>query len=109
MGLAGLPVFSDRLPGFITLAGPTGGYIVGFVLSAFVAGWIFENAKPKSFVGTFIALFVASLFIFIPGVLWLKTLTQTSLAQALALGFTPFLIGDLVKTLAATIAVRLRR
>lgn len=101
MGLIGLPVFSDRLPGFITLAGPTGGYILGFVLCAFVTGWIVRYQKPAGFWTKSLYFFVASLFIFLPGVLWLKVLTGASLATALAMGFYPFLLGDVIKTFVA--------
>jgi len=97
--LAGIPVFST--PGAVF--GPTGGYILGFVLAAYVSGWMFERLNTKSFMVKFGLLFLASLFIFLPGVVWLKTLTGISFSKAIALGFTPFLIGDLIKTLIATL------
>ncbi|MDB5036576.1 MAG: hypothetical protein JWQ35_104 [Bacteriovoracaceae bacterium] len=101
LGSAGLAVFSQPNPGYIVLLGPTGGYIFGFVLAAYVSGWISENTPKTSFTNRNIQLFLASLFIFLPGVVWLKTYTGQSLTHAIQLGFVPFIVGDLVKTVIA--------
>jgi len=74
-GLIGLPVFAQA-------SVVTGGYLLGFILAAFVAGWIFQYSKPKSFFLKFNLLFIASLFIFLPGVIWLKTFTGMSFSKA---------------------------
>jgi len=43
MGIAGLPVFAGGRSGLLAIAGPTGGYIIGFVFASFAAGYIYEN------------------------------------------------------------------
>lgn len=100
MGLTGLPVFAEPLPGFAVMAGPTGGYILGFVFAAYVAGRISEDLKPKNLLSQFFYLFLASLFIFLPGVIWLSVYTGADLGKALQLGFFPFLAGDIMKCFA---------
>jgi biotin transport system substrate-specific component len=104
LGGFGLAVFSQKAPGYQVILGPTGGYILGFVFAAYVAGSITENAGKLSFARKNFYLFLASLFIFIPGVVWLSTFTGKNLWIATQLGFAPFLPGDILKTvLAATI------
>jgi biotin transport system substrate-specific component len=101
IGASGLSVFSVKGAGYLALLGPTGGYILGFVLAAFVAGWMKEHSFLVGFWKTNAFLFLASLFIFIPGVVWLKTFTGVSTSSALTMGFYPYLLGDIIKTLAA--------
>lgn len=97
LGLSGLPVFSRPLPGFLVLVGPTGGYILGFVLAAFVAGLLFERLQPKKIITSFGLFLFSSAFIFIPGAIWLSTFTGMDLTKAIMLGVFPFLVGDLLK------------
>lgn len=99
MGTAGLPVFASPAPGFSVLLGPTGGYILGFVLAAYVAGGLFERFQPKRFSTQFGLVFLSSLFIFLPGLLWLSLYTGSDLLKALQIGFIPYLPGDLLKCL----------
>ena len=98
LGIVGFSVFSQPLSAAAVLTGPTGGYILGFILTAFVAGAIREKINSRSFIKNFALYFIASLFIFVPGVIWLKVLTGQSWNVSLALGFWPFLLGDALKT-----------
>jgi len=109
MGLMGLPVFSTPLPGTVVLMGPTGGYILGFAFAAFASGLLFERLALKSIWAKFIALFGASFFILIPGVIWLSVFTQGSLTTAILVGLVPFLWGDVVKCAAVAVAASLRK
>lgn len=97
LGLTGLPVFSAPLPGQIVLLGPTGGYILGFVLAAYAMGLLRERFALRNPLVRFSAIFLASLYIFLPGVIWLVSLTKISWTQGLAIGLYPFLLGDVVK------------
>ena len=97
LGLSGLPVFSSPLPGSIVLAGPTGGYIFGFILTAYFSGWIKENFKVRYWLRDFSLIFLGSFFIFLPGVIWLSQFTGQNLWLSIQLGVFPFLIGDVVK------------
>ncbi|HRK02519.1 MAG TPA: biotin transporter BioY, partial [Oligoflexia bacterium] len=98
LGALGLPFFAAPA----ALAGPTGGYILGFVLAAFLTGSLSQKIKDHSGVWnkikTYGLVLIASLGIFVPGVLWLKLLTGQSWSASLAMGFVPFIIGDLIKT-----------
>lgn len=107
MGLVGLPVFSSPLPGFAVMAGPTGGYILGFLLCAFVTGVLFEQKRSE--IGFFKSSFyflIGSLFIFLPGVVWLSVYTGASIGKALLIGFVPFIAGDVLKCMIAAATMR---
>ncbi|GAC1342393.1 MAG: biotin transporter BioY [Acetobacteraceae bacterium] len=94
-GLAGLPVFAGAAAGPAYLAGPTAGYLVGFVLAAFLAGWVAERGWLRSPIAAALTLTAGHVIIVGLGVLWLATLLGP--ARAVALGATPFLLGTLVK------------
>jgi biotin transport system substrate-specific component len=96
-GFAGLPVFSGGRAGVAHLFGPTGGYLVGFVLAAFLVGLLVEHGAGRSWLATCAALVAGSLIIYVPGAIWLGAFT--GMQKALALGVTPFLIGDALKTI----------
>ncbi|MEJ2088672.1 MAG: biotin transporter BioY [Gammaproteobacteria bacterium] len=109
MGVAGLPVFYGGQLGLAHLFGPTGGYLLAFPLTAFVAGLVARPSGRKDLVelGRLAAgLFLASLVVLVGGTAWLAAMTG-DLTGAVALGLAPFLVGDLVKVgLAALIAWR---
>lgn len=109
MGAAGLPVFAQALPGNLVLLGPTGGYVLGFVLAAYISGAFFEKFTRPGFLKSFLLFFVASLFIFLPGVAWLTTYTGKDLWTAIQIGFVPFILGDFVKCAFAVGFLRLLR
>lgn len=102
LGIAGLPVFTDAGSGLLYLSGPTGGYIVGFVLAALLTGRCVGYAK-ESFLATLAVFCLADLALLACGVIWLKFILGVSSRQALFLGFIPFLAGDLLKALAACV------
>ena len=106
LGIAGLPVFaaSPSLPhGVARLVGPTGGYLMAYPLAAFVAGWLAERGFDRRYVTAFIAMACGLAIVFAGGVLWLAWLGQRprGLNAALAAGFYPFIVADLLKLLAA--------
>lgn len=110
MGAAGLPVFAGGF-GIAYLAGPTGGYLLAFPATAFVAGLVARRIRGRGVGAALLlwaGLFLASLITLGGGTAWLALLTG-DMAVALAVGFLPFLAGDLLKvTLAALIALRWR-
>ena len=109
MGVAGLPVFAGAGFGLHHLLGPTGGYLLAFPVTAYVAGVIARPSGRRDLVALLrlaVGLFLASLVILVGGTAWLAAMTG-DLAGAVALGLVPFLIGDVVKVgLAALIAWR---
>ena len=100
MGLAGFPVFAGTPPapsGLAYVAGPTGGYLAGFAISAFAAGWLATKGYAKTIPGAVTVAAVASALIYIPGLAWLGVFTGYG-ERLLMAGFYPFLLGDLVKS-----------
>jgi biotin transport system substrate-specific component len=112
-GAIGAPVYAGATSGIARLLGPTGGFLFGYLLSAFVAGVI--CGRPRQGVSVplwriILAVLAGLLVVYVPGVIRLKFALNSGWAGALAAGFTPFLIGDAVKGVAAAlIAPRLRR
>ncbi len=109
MGVAGLPVFFGGGLGPAHLLGPTGGYLVAFPVTAYVAGLVARPSGRKDLrelARLFAGLLAASLVILVGGTAWLAGMTG-DLSGAVALGLVPFLIGDVVKVgLAALTAWR---
>ncbi len=113
-GAAGLPVFAGtpaRGIGLAYMVGPTGGYMVGWVFAAMLAGWAGRRfaARPLPLAA---AMLGAVALNYLPGVAWLATFTGWS--RVVALGVAPFIVADLVKAALATALVlaaagRLRR
>jgi biotin transport system substrate-specific component len=93
-GAAGLPVFAAGA-GIGYLLGPTGGYLLGFVPAAWLAGYLVAASPNRSHLRMVAAMALADAAIFVPGVLWLATVV--GLRNALAAGLLPFLPGELYK------------
>jgi biotin transport system substrate-specific component len=95
-GAAGLPVFAgtpEKGLGLAYMIGPTGGYLLGFVIAAAIAGWIVERRRDAA--GLALAVLAGSIAIYASGVLWLASFV--GFGKALELGLVPFLWGDLLK------------
>jgi len=105
MGIAGLPVFSNRGAGVQHLLGFTGGYLIGFVLCAFVVGYILERSAKLTFARGLLAMAAGTLAIYIPGVLVLAA-HLGSIPRAIVVGVIEFLPGDAIK---ACLAVGIAR
>ena len=104
LGAIGLPVFANFSGGFGVIMGPTGGYIFGFVLIAFLIG--FASSKQNNAI-LFITSYIAVIADLIVGTLYLKMVTGMDLNSALIAGFYPFIIKDLI-TVAVAVAVGLK-
>jgi biotin transport system substrate-specific component len=104
-GAAGAPVFAGLAGGLAVLAGPTGGYIAGFVVAAAFVGYAVRAfPRLRSLVGL-TALMLAANFLIIHGLglLWLGYLTGAALPELLWMGTIPFIVGDVTKALAAAV------
>ncbi|MCB8817151.1 biotin transporter BioY [Desulfosporosinus shakirovi] len=109
LGVIGLPVFAGGKAGLGTLMGPTGGYLIGFIVAAYIIGKIVEVRKAPGFAWISLSLIVGNLVIYTLGVAQLSLVAHLSIPKALLAGVAPFLIGDLLKLVAATlIALKLR-
>jgi len=101
VGIFGLPVFTGGLFGFARLMGPTGGYLIGFVLAAWIIGQILGRDQEASFVKISGAMLAGAVILFATGTIWLSVVIHVSLGKAFALGALPFIPGDIIKILAA--------
>ena len=103
-GIAGLSVFAPSVtlpPGAGRLGGPTGGYLIAYPLAAFVTGWLAERGWDRRYLTAAAAMLAGLLVIFAGGVSWLWITVAGSLTAALATGFTPFVLPDVIKIAAA--------
>jgi len=100
-GMMGLPVFSGGGSGVHHFAGPTGGYLIGFLPAAFVAGVARDKGITRTPIGVFLTVLAASVPIFAIGVLKLAH-TLGKVSAALQAGLSPFIPGDFIKALLAS-------
>lgn len=94
-GALGLPVFSgapERGVGLAYMAGPTGGYLLGFLIAAGLTGWL---AQGRGTLGRGLAMLAGLAVVYAAGLAWLATFVPAP--KLIAAGLTPFLLGDLVK------------
>jgi biotin transport system substrate-specific component len=102
-GIMGLPVFAGGGAGLPWLFGPSGGYLLGFVLAAGLVGGLAERGFDRKFFTTMIAFACGMLAIYIIGALWLSN--YTGWQASLQTGVLPFLPGDLFKAILAALAL----
>ena len=98
-GAAGLPVFAgtpEKGVGLAYMVGPTGGYLLGFALAAYVTGWLAERGFDRTRLGTALAMSLGMVVIYSLGLLWLGVFVGYN-ANLLHLGLTPFVLGDVLK------------
>jgi biotin transport system substrate-specific component len=105
VGAIGIPVFAGGKGGFAHFLGPTGGYLLGYLLAAWITGLISKCSK-NLLILDILAVLIGSLVIYGMGVPWLKIVTKMTWTKTLMVGIVPFLIGDAIK---ATVAVILAR
>lgn len=109
LGVIGLPVFAGGKAGLGVLIGPTGGYLFGFVLAAFVVGKLIAVRKKPGLVWTIVSMLIGMLIIYSLGVFQLTLVAKLSVEKAIAIGALPFIPGDAVKiVLAALIYLKTR-
>ena len=109
LGLVGLPVFSGFKSGVAAIAGPTGGYILGFLLTAIVTGKLLEFFPDKRSYRYF-SMFIGLIICYIFGTFWfinMYTKAAMSFSKALSLCVIPFIIPDVLKILLADYIARL--
>lgn len=102
-GALGLPVFAGGRCGLAYMLGPTGGYLVGFVASAFVTGLLAEQRWDRRAPSNALAMLLGDAVIYACGLPWLAHFVGAD--KALAMGLYPFVAGDLVKLALATISL----
>ena len=105
-GALGLPVFAGSPAngvGLLYLAGPTGGYLAGYVMAAVLIGHLAESGWDRSLARTALAVLAGEMIILSMGCAWLAA--QMGWQGALAFGLGPFLFGDAAKMALATVTI----
>ena len=97
IGLIGLPFFAEGKGGISVIFGATGGYIIGFVLAGGVVGRLAELGWDRRLIGAIAAMAIGNIVIYLVGVPWLMAVLGVDLATGIALGLTPFIVGDIIK------------
>ena len=100
LGLVGVPVFSGFTSGPAKLFGPTGGYLIGFIPMALVAGWFIDRYAGK-WVQCLLGMVLGTLICYAFGTLWLAYEAGMDFYAALLAGVIPFIPGDLIKMVIA--------
>src|SRR5271157_2119450 len=112
LGVAGVPWFNGGTGGLSAIAGPTGGYLIGFILAALFLGYIVDrHAKTRSFRNLLILMSVADfVLVFGPGLLqlhlWSNMVGKGAIGfpALLTMGLIPFIPGEIIKLVAAASA-----
>lgn len=105
LAAVGVPVLSGFAGGLSALLGPTGGYVLGYILCAAVTGlWVrrFGSSLRMLFAGMVLGL----LSCYVPGTLWFMLVTGRGVVESLGLCVLPFLPGDAIKIVLAALLTR---
>ena len=100
IGLIGVPVFSAFSSGPAKLFGPTGGYLIGFIVMAIISGLFIDKFQGKWFMH-FIGMVLGTAICYLLGTVWLTYSAGMGFVAALSAGVIPFIPGDLVKIIIA--------
>ena len=104
-GALGLPVFAgtpEKGIGLAYMVGPTGGYLLGFLIAAVACGWLAQKGWDRNMLSTAVAMLIGNILIYVPGLLWLGQVVGWD-KPVLQWGLTPFLLGDLTKLIIAAL------
>ena len=108
IGLVGVPVFSGFTAGPAKLFGPTGGYLIGFIPMAIIAGIVIDKYTEKWLL-CLLAMIIGTIVCYALGTTWLAYEAKMDMMAALWAGVIPFIPGDLIKmALAILIAPKIR-
>lgn len=108
LGILGIPVFSNFSSGIGILVGPTGGYILGYVVAAFAIGLLTKQGLTKM-PNYLISMTLGIILCYILGTIWFMIITKNTLYQSLIMCVLPFIPGDILKiVLASLLSVKLR-
>lgn len=102
LGMVGLPVFSGYSGGLAKLAGPTGGYIVGFIFLALIGGFFVDRFRGH-YLWTILGLILGMAVTYAFGTAWFVFQMRCTLWYALAACVLPFVLVDVIKIVAATL------
>jgi biotin transport system substrate-specific component len=105
MGMAGAPIFSSGTSGLERIVGPTGGYLVGMLISSLVLGALAGRKWDQKIKTVIPTMIIGNSVIFAIGLLWLHQYTGQSWLWTFDKGFTPFVFGEILKIAIASTAL----
>ncbi len=99
LGAVGLPFYTNASGGWEAATGATAGYLVGFIAAAWVVGALAERGQDREVASAIPAFLAGNAVIYLFGVPWLMYSVEAfdTITAALVAGFTPFVVGDLIK------------
>ena len=97
VGALGVPVFANGGSGLDRIVGATGGYLVGMLLTSALLGYLGGRKWDQKFKTALPAMLIGNVLTFALGLLWLKQFTGKDWAWTISAGFTPFIIGEILK------------
>lgn len=106
LGTVGLPIFAGANCGILYLFGPTGGYLLGFIIAAWIMGYITSKKHNPSIKCLIIGFVLANSFVYIFGITQLMFWTGHGLAESLFLGLVPFVPGDTIKIIIGILVIK---
>lgn len=101
-GMIGMPVFAGGTGGLVKFVGPTGGYLIGYIPATVVMGIVAQKGRrsiPANLLACFLGMIIVDAF----GIVRLKAVLDVDWTRALVAGFYPFILGDVVKIVLASI------
>jgi len=107
LGTLGMPFFAGGNFGLARLAGPTGGYLTGFIAASYLVGYMSDKGYFKNFTMSVVCMTAGNLVIYLSGIIWLSKFIRTS--ELLATGVYPFIPGDIIKIIIAASLVPVAR
>jgi biotin transport system substrate-specific component len=103
VGALGLPVFAGGAAGAAYAFGPTGGYLLGFIVAAYVTGLLAERGLERSIRTSILPFLIGTVIIYTLGAAWLAFYVGPT--SAIAQGILPFMPGDIIKLILAAVAL----
>ncbi len=104
LGVVGIPVFAGFRGGLGVMAGPTGGYIAGYIVVAFLTGLVYE--KTQKFKYTVPVMIISVMLCYVLGTAWYCYIMKSGVLSALALCVLPFIPADIIKIVLAALVLK---
>ena len=97
VGFVGAPVFAAGTHGFARITGATGGYLVGMLLASLITGYLAGRKWDQNIKTVVPTMILGDIVIFALGIFWLHHSIHATWAVTFKLGFTPFILGEVIK------------
>lgn len=105
IGFLGAPVFASGAHGLTRITGATGGYLVGMLLASLITGYLAGRKWDQKVATVVPTMILGDLVIFSAGLFWLHHSIHATWATTFKLGFTPFILGEVIKIAIASTAM----